>query len=392
MRVTIASRIFAPEPAAAAYRLSALADALVRDGHDVTVLTSAVPSRAKKAAAALDERSGARIRRAPVFRDKAGYVRGYLQYLSFDIPLFVRLLFARASDVIVTEPPPTTGFVVRVAAGLRRTPYVYYAADVWSDAAESTGAPAPVVGFVRWLERRALHAARQVIAVTDGVAARVRELAHHDRVKIVRNGIDTAVFTPDGPVIDGPPTAVYAGTTSEWQGADIFIRAMPQVREAVPDARLVFIGQGSAWHELQRIAAEVAPGAIGFHGLVPPAKAATWLRSARAGLVSLKPGQGYDFAFPTKVYASIACGTPVVYAGRGPGRDYIDAGRFGRAVDYAVDEVVAAVSELLRVPVTSDERSRLHAAAVHDADIASVGAKAADVVVASAGDPSEAAR
>ena len=40
MRVVIASRIFAPEPAAAAFRLAALAEALSERGAEVTVLTT----------------------------------------------------------------------------------------------------------------------------------------------------------------------------------------------------------------------------------------------------------------------------------------------------------------------------------------------------------------
>jgi hypothetical protein len=147
-----------------------------------------------------------RVKRFPVLRDAAGYVRGYVQYMSFDVPLFFRLLVGRGSDVIVAEPPPTTGFVVRIAAAMRRTPYVYYAADIWSDASESTGAPAFVVRVVRRLESFALRGARAVIAVTDGVAERVRELAGHDRVSVIRNGIDTTIFTPDGPRIDTAPT------------------------------------------------------------------------------------------------------------------------------------------------------------------------------------------
>ena len=60
-------------------------------------------------------------------------MRGYVQYLSFDIPLFFRLLFARA-DLVVSEPPPTTGLVVAISlAGCADDPFVYYAADVWTD-------------------------------------------------------------------------------------------------------------------------------------------------------------------------------------------------------------------------------------------------------------------
>jgi glycosyltransferase involved in cell wall biosynthesis len=375
MRVTLTSRIFSPEPAAASYRLAALADALDEAGHTVTVLTSTVPGDADS-----DTRATVRVKRFPVLRDAAGYVRGYVQYMSFDIPLFFRVLFGRRSDVIVTEPPPTTGFIVRIVAAIRRTPYVYYAADIWSDASESTGAPTFVVRIVRRLESFALRGARSVIAVTDGVAVRVRELGGHDRVSVIRNGIDTTIFTPDGPRIDTPPLVVYAGTTSEWQGADIFVRAFAKVLDVVPDARLVFLGQGSARDDLVRLTAELKLSAVEFHGVVPPAEAALWLRSAHAGLVSMKPGQGYDFAYPTKIHAAIACGVPVVYAGVGPGREAIERDRLGYAVDYDDDAVSQALVAVLSAAPTNAERARIRAVAVDTVDISAVARRAASVV------------
>lgn len=380
MRVTIASRIYAPEPAAAAYRLEALADALAGRGHEVTVLTTAVPGRVAPA----PSHPRIRVARAPVFRDARGQVRGYLQYLSFDVPLFFRLAFGRRAEVIVTEPPPTTGFVVRVAAAIRRTPYVYYAADVWSDAAESTGAPAFVVGAVRRLERVALAGAARVIAVTDGVAERVRRLAGHDRVEVVRNGVDTGIFTPDGPRVAGPPTAVYAGTTSEWQGAEVFVRAMPRVRERVADARLVFIGQGSAWDDLRELTASVAPDAVDFVDLLPPEQAAVRLRSARVGLVSLKPGLGYDFAVPTKLFAAAACGTPVLFAGEGASVAVVREGAIGTAVDYDDEQVADALVAALSAQPSSSDRARISGWVGAHASIAATGDRAAEVVEGSA--------
>ena len=92
-----------------------------------------------------------------------------------------------------------TGLVVRLVCTLQRVPYVYYAADVWSDATASMGAPAPVVTAMRWVERFALRGARDVVAVSEGVAERVRAIAGGDTpVTVVPNGIDTDVFTPDG--------------------------------------------------------------------------------------------------------------------------------------------------------------------------------------------------
>ncbi|WP_248305427.1 glycosyltransferase family 4 protein [Agromyces sp. H66] len=342
----LVTRIFAPEAAAASFRLDALATALGSAVGPVTVLTAVAPPGLRTRF--VPARKGVEVRRAPVLRDRSGYVRGYLQYLSFDVPAFFRLLFAGRADVVVVEPPPTTGLSVRVACGLRRIPYVYYAADIWSDATESTGAPALVARMVRWVERRALVGARAVIAVSDGVRDRVLELAPGAEVAVVTNGIDATVFAPDGERIEPAPWAVYAGTASEWQGADVFVRAMPAVLAQFPDARIAFIGQGSAWEALRALAERLAPHAVEFHDTLPPEIAARYLRSSRAGLVSLVPGQGYDFAIPTKIFATAAAGTPVIFAGVGPSRDVIARGGLGVAVDHDADAVAAAMIELFR--------------------------------------------
>lgn len=350
-RIVLATRIFTPEPAAASFRLQALADALVAAGHDVTVLTTGAPSGAGTdgcAAGAANKASSPhralRVRRWPVLRDKHGYVRGYLQYLSFDVPLAVRLL-ATPADVVVAEPPPTTGAVVRVLAALKRVPYVYYAADVWSDAAALTGAPGPIVAALRGLERWVLRGAAGVITVSDDVAARLAELGA-PRATVVRNGVDTAVFAPDGPTGERG-YFLYAGTASEWQGAEVFIRALAKVRRQHPRARLVYIGQGSTWEQLQALAVRLAPGAVDFHPTMPPERVAPWQRGALAAVVSMVPGAGYDFAYPTKILAALASGTPVIYAGTGPAATDIAEHRLGWAVPYDADAVAAAMEAAL---------------------------------------------
>jgi len=376
-RVVLATRIFAPEVAAASFRLGALCEALARRGTDVTVLTVRAPGGDAPT-------PGVRVRRWPVLRDRSGYVRGYLQYLSFDVPLALRLLLAPRPDVVVCEPPPTTGAVVRAVCALRRLPYVYYAADLWADAAEAARMPAAAVKILRAVERFALHGARGVIAVSDGVRERLGALGVRN-VTTVRNGVDTAVFNPEGPGAGETerPTIVYAGTTSEWQGADVFVRAMPAVLERVPDARLVFLGQGSAWQAIADRAATLPDGAVEMRGLVPPAEAARWQRGAVAAAVSIVPGQGYDFAYPTKIYAALACGTPVIFAGKGPAAADIATHHLGWAVDHDVDAVAAAMITALRAEPA--DAGRLAAWVEEHASAEAAGRAAADVVVAASG-------
>ena len=130
-RVVIASRLFPPEPGAAAFRLGWLARTLHERGVHVDVMTTRPPAVVRSSRQA---DTPLFVSRWPVLRDKGGNVRGYLQFASFDGPLFLRLLL-HPGDVIVSEPPPTTGAVVRTVAALRRVRYVYYAADVSSSAA-----------------------------------------------------------------------------------------------------------------------------------------------------------------------------------------------------------------------------------------------------------------
>lgn len=347
MRVAIASRIFGPEPSAASFRLGALAHAFSREGVQVRVLTTTLPKALGARESFVTEY---RVARFPVLRDKSGYVRGYLQYMSFDIPLFFRILFGPKQDAIVVEPPPTTLFFATLAARLRRTPVFAYAADVWSDASESTGAPSLVVSVVRWMERFGWGRAKGVYSVNGGVTDRVLDIAPCAVVMTVGNGVDTDIFTPDAPAEEPPfhgPYAIYTGTASEWQGAEVFIEAVAELQSKNIDLQLVFLGQGTAFPTLKTLAND-SQAQVAFYDSVPPERAAQWLRGAEMSLASIRPGAGYDFAFPTKVYAAWACGTPVVYAGPGPARDVlITEPELGIGAQHDSSDVADAMIDLL---------------------------------------------
>ena len=360
MLVTLATRTFTPEPTAAALRLGALARALAVGGDTVRVLTSRLASSVARDARETEETQApedasahagegpglVEVRRAPVLRDRTGAVRGYVSYMSFDLPLLARLLGGPRPDVVVCEPPPTTGVAVRLACALRRVPYVYYCADIVSDAAALAGVPGLVVRTVAGLESFALRGARRVIAVSDGVALRARELGARD-VAVVPNGVRVpeavATGVPDGfPTCSGP-VFVYAGTVAQWLAPEVFVDAFERARAQLGDARLVFVGQGSGWDGL----AERARGVAGVD-LIPAVsadEADRWMARATATLASLRP-DGYDYAYPTKILASLAQGTPVIYAGPGQAARDVTESALGVACSLDVDEIAEAMVAL----------------------------------------------
>ncbi|HYN68147.1 MAG TPA: glycosyltransferase family 4 protein [Ornithinibacter sp.] len=359
--VRLVTRLFAPEVGAAAFRQRALAESFADLGYDVDVVTT-TPPESVRAVGPLDD-GPLRVSRWPVLRDANGNVRGYLHYLTFDVPALFRLLARRPPILLVAEPPPTTGVVVRVVAALQRRPYVYYAADIWSDGAASAGAPRVVVAVLRRVETWVVRRAALVLSVSEGVTERLELLGvPRERVFLVGNGVDTEVFRPEGPraAVEGPYFA-YAGTMSEWQGADVFVEALARVRSDHPRARIVFMGQGSEQSALRELASVRVPGAVEFRGVVPPAEAASIMRGAAAGLVSIKPGLGYDFAKPTKIYAATGCGTPVVFAGVGAGRELVVGHGLGWAPGYDVEAVAEAMCRALDQPDPGDASVRLSA-------------------------------
>ncbi|MCJ7827295.1 MAG: glycosyltransferase family 4 protein, partial [Demequinaceae bacterium] len=377
MRIVVVTRIFSPEPSAASFVLKAIAIQFREAGHQVTVVTTRPPKGMK-----IPGIPGVRVKRARVLRDSRGYVRGYLPYLSFDVPLFFRLLFSRRADLYFVEPPPTTGVVVRMVAWLFRRPYVYRAADIWSDAAQVATSSRLVVSLLRRAERFAIRGASHAFANTNGLIERLRELDIDTPATAIGVGVDTEVFRFI-PVTDPPPTRyfVYAGTYSEWQGAGIFVEAFARFSTSHQGFRLVFVGNGSERGALESKRDELGLDSIEFRDPAPAGEVNVLLAYATASLVSLKPGEGYDYAFPTKVYASIAAGCPVVFSGVGPTADFIhetsSVQPIGAAVPYDVEVITAALVEIADNPLPPQSRSQLSAWAHDRFSLTSV----ADIVV-----------
>ncbi len=359
MRVAIASRIFDPEPSAASFRLGALATMLAEQGHEVSVLTVQPP--ASLADRSQDSERPYKVRRRPVLRDSSGYVRGYLPYLSFDIPLFFRVLFGPKVDAIVAEPPPTTGLAVRIAAALRRTPYIYYAADIWSDGAAQTGAASWVVQAVKGVELFALRGAATVLSVSDSLTSRLSTLGVRRNVLTVGNGVESTPFFLG---IEGaesyrrssPAEFVYAGTASEWHGATVFVEALPALLAKVPGARIRFIGSGSDFAAVEARAEELGVAhAVSAEPAMPPSDLAPVLRRATAALASIRPGLGNEFTFPTKLYASTLSGTPAIFAGVGPAVEFLQTELSGTPLGLAVDLDPAKVAEAMVMIANQDK-------------------------------------
>ncbi|WP_083562799.1 glycosyltransferase [Boudabousia liubingyangii] len=329
----VATRIFTPEIAAAAFRENATAQALA-EYRPTVVLTGQLDGTKKVET----PKRGLKIKRAPVKRDKDGFVRGLFEYLSFDIPLFFRLFAQRNVKYVLFEPPFTTGLVVSTYSLLKRVPYIYYAADIVTEA-QSDLLPKPIFKLVLLFQRYLLSQARLVLVINEDMRETALKMGAK-RIEVVNNGIDTDQFTPPTGSLDPElakqmgitgPYFIYAGTASDLQNAPIFGRALlsePQLQ----DYQLLYLTQGNEQDQIDELGKQY-PDRILVRGLQKPEVARELQGHAVAALASIKPGNGYDFAYPTKVYSAYACGSPVVFAGVGPAAADIKRSDLGQAVE-----------------------------------------------------------
>lgn len=358
IRIVIATRIFSPEPAAASFLLEAVAKVAADSGDDVVVMTSSKPKNFPHF-----QPGRYSILRAPVLRDRSGYLRGYIPYMSFDIPLFFRLLFSKRPDAYLVEPPPTTGAVVRIVAWLKNRPYFYDAADIWSDAAQMTTSNKFVLASLRKMEVFALSGAKKIFTISSGVQRRIIGLGVSSPAIITGFGVDTETFRYISSSDNHRGHFIYAGTFSEPHGAAIFIEAFAKFSERLPGYTLYFVGNGTERNELEEIAKNHNLLNVAFMQPVSPNELNIFLNSAVASLASLKPGTGYEYAFTTKIYASLAAGCPVVFSGVGPTSTFISGLEekpfAGRSVEYRVEEVTMVLCEMAENQITNDEREKL---------------------------------
>jgi alpha-maltose-1-phosphate synthase len=117
-----------------------------------------------------------------------------------------------------------------------------------------------------WCERTAVGAAAAVIAVSDGMRSDVLAAypaVQADRVRVIRNGIDTLEYAPD-PAIDvlerwgvdpGQPSVVFVGRVTRQKGLPVLLRAADRID---PAAQLVICAGQADTPELESEVAGLA--------------------------------------------------------------------------------------------------------------------------------------
>lgn len=347
-----------PAVGAAATRLQLLTEALVEQGHDVTVLTSSTsgrhtgPNGEQVVGTSTGWMPGSRILRTSV--------------------LAARALAEAATGrhaVVVSDPPPYVAAAAMVGARIGRAVGVFYYCDSWASVAASHDSTAwKWAGrLFQGLEGAATRLARLTVASTPALEQRARRSGR--RVLLVRNGTDLRVYSPDGDTFTGAELPeryfVYAGTMGLVHGAHVFVEAAEQLWAEGHEFGLVFVGSGAESQQIKD-AAQASQGRITYLEPVTPTEVAQLYRGSIGALVSMRPIAGYEDAWPVKTLAAMSCGSIPVYVSDGDLAATLRAEGLSFVESHGVDGARRAMQGVLELDEPArraiEQRCRTYAA------------------------------
>ena len=170
----------------------------------------------------------------------------------------------------------------------------------------------PLVG---WLYRRAYTHAR-LIAVSEYTAAQVRTALPGADPVVIHNGVDFARFQPPQPDPGKHgPTVLASGGVKGRKGTHVLVEAFAQVRQQIPDARLIVTGATEPDYQAQveaLIAQHGLGDAVRLAGMIPEAELLAWYQHADVFALPSRNVGGKFEGFGLVFLEAGAAGLPVI--------------------------------------------------------------------------------
>lgn len=209
-------------------------------------------------------------------------------------------------------------FIAMQIAKRHKIPFVYYLID-----ALHTLIPFRQLRFLgKILESDTLKWSDAVCVINEELKRYAVEMgAQSDKVHVVRAGIDTERFNPD---VDGhmmreklgigrdDVVLFFMGWLYSFSGLREVAIELAKVRDVYPNVKLLIVGEGDVYHELQQIKKDCSLQQLVLVGWQPYAKIPEYIAASDICLLPAHNNEVMRNIVPIKMYEYMACGKPVI--------------------------------------------------------------------------------
>ncbi len=212
-----------------------------------------------------------------------------------------------------------------------------------------------------WLERRLVaRFADLLIACSEAVAEQFRTALPQERICVVHEDVDRAVFHPEPDDIasrEAGPVVGFVGRIDTWKGVDVLLEAWPMVLETEPDGRLLVAGPPVAGKE-QHYAdlesrAHALAGVTWFGPVGPDQVAAIFRRLDVLAAPSTLP-EPYGLV----VVEALASGSRVVVTDFGGAPEIVARAERGSGIAVRPNDSKALAAAITRLVAAGKEQER----------------------------------
>ena len=373
-RWLILTQYYAPEIGAPQIRLRSLAWELKRKGFDVEVLT-AMPNYPsgeifpgyKSRWRCVETVDGIKVRRRWVYAATGKSAFGRLaNYLSFTFMALGTVLFSPKPDVLFIEGQPLTlGIVGLMLKWLRKVPYIFNVPDLQIQVARQLGFMNNhlMLTLALKLEKAIIQNSWSVSTVTYGLIEYFTDRGLPQlQVSFLPNGADADFLVPSSPDVEmlerwhlqDKRTFIYIGTLSYYQGLETLIHAAALLQKE-QDIAFLIVGDGSERARLMQLATELGLQNIIF-ALNTYEEMARLYSIAFASVVTLRKMEFSRSMRPSKIFPSMSCGVPIIFAGDGETADLLREHRCGIVTEPEQSQLLADnILRLVNDPALRDE-------------------------------------
>jgi colanic acid biosynthesis glycosyl transferase WcaI len=380
MNILFLSDNFPPERNAAATRVYERACYWVKDGHRVTVITSAPNFPDGKVfpgfrnRGSVEERDGIRVVRVRTFiTPNRGFFLRTLDFVSYMLAAVAAGLREEEPDLVAATSPQFFAAVGGwTLSRLRRVPFVFELGDLWPASIEAVGAARSrlLIAFLEKVELFLYRESTAVAALTHRFREDlVRRGIPEEKVTVVRNGVDLPRYAPrprDPSLarawgLEGRFVVGYLGTHGMAHGLANVLEAAERLRDG--DVTFLFVGAGAEREALVREAAgRGLPNVVFAPAQEKDEMPRVWSLCDIA-LVHLKNDPVFETVIPSKIFEGMGMGLPLLLVSpSGEAREVVEEEGAGLWVPAGAPQELAAAVRALR----ADEplRRRLAAASL----------------------------
>jgi len=225
--------------------------------------------------------------------------------------------------------------------------------------------------FVRWILRGMLKASvcrvQAVVSICREIVTQMQDAwgIPEESCHVVRNGVDGARFYPqshetarkDLGLPSNGPYIGFVGGFFPWHGLETLMEAVPFVRDKVPTARFLLVGEGQTKQALELLVQQQGlTDFVRFVGRADWAQVPTWIAACDVCVVLHRQTRSYP-GDSMKLWEYLSCGRPVITtAGPGYG-ETVEAIGCGIAVEP--DNAQDLARQLIRLLENPDERMKM---------------------------------